>query len=70
MKNLELKLLSSDHELFPLPTCVALQIEAPRGLSNVAIECVLSLMSYIVHTYTKGNAVLFSSSLGNGSSKI
>ena len=50
MKNLELKLLSSDHELFLWLKCVALQIDAPRGLSNVVIECVLSLMSYIVHS--------------------
>ena len=50
MKNLKLKLLSSDHELFPLPKSVALQIHASRGLSNVLIECVLSLMSYMVHS--------------------
>ena len=50
MKNLKLKLLSSDHELFPLPKSVALQIHASGGLSNVLIECVLSLMSYMVHS--------------------
>ena len=59
MKNLKLKLLSSDHELFPLPKCVALQIEAPRGLSNVVIESVLSLMSYFCIHIQRGMVYYF-----------